>query len=182
MNNRRIFTVEVDQNNPKVKKYHTMYVLEDTGGSGSGGGGSQQDIDYIMSLIPNQASAQNQLADKNFVNSSISTNTATFRGTFESISDLPSSNINTNDYAFIIEENQGNPEYARYKYNGSSWVKEYVLNNSSFTAAQWAAIQSNITAALVQKLNALPNIVFVEDESQIPSTGTTNTLYMIMEE
>lgn len=32
MNNRRIFTVEVDQNNPKIKKYHTMYVLEDTGG------------------------------------------------------------------------------------------------------------------------------------------------------
>lgn len=39
MNGRRIFTVEVDQNSPQAKKYHTMYVLEDTGDSSGRGSG-----------------------------------------------------------------------------------------------------------------------------------------------
>ena len=39
-------------------------------------------VDNIEGMIPNQASAQNQLADKNFVNSSIATNTANFLGTY----------------------------------------------------------------------------------------------------
>ena len=46
------------------------------------------DIAGINTKIPAQASAQNQLADKNFVNSSIATNTATFRGTYNLVSDL----------------------------------------------------------------------------------------------
>lgn len=47
-----------------------------------------QDIAGIEAKIPAQASAQNQLADKEFVNSSIATNTATFRGTYNLVTDL----------------------------------------------------------------------------------------------
>ena len=57
----------------------------------------------ISELIPNQATAENQLADKNFVNSSISTNTANFIGTFANIPALNnySGTITNNDYAFV---------------------------------------------------------------------------------
>jgi hypothetical protein len=42
---------------------------------------SHQSLTFITEKIPEQASSSNQLADKEFVNSSISTATATFRGT-----------------------------------------------------------------------------------------------------
>ena len=50
--------------------------------------------------------------------------------------------------------------YNRYKYNGETetWMFEYALNNSSYTAAEWATIQSGLTAA---------------DKTQI-QTNTTN--------
>lgn len=39
--------------------------------------------------------------------------------------------------------------YNRYKYNGETetWMFEYALNNSSYTAVEWATIQSGLTAA-----------------------------------
>lgn len=114
----------------------------------------QADISDIEALIPAQASTSNKLADKNFVNSSISTNTANFVGTFNSVAELEaySGTVTNNDYAFVIgTDSAGNTTYNRYKYNGNTqqWIYEYTLNNSSFTAAQWAAIQSGITAAKV---------------------------------
>lgn len=86
----------------------------------------------------------------NFVNSSVSTNTANFIGTFNSVADLEaySGTVTNNDYAFVIgTDTAGNTVYNRYKYNGSAWAFEYALNNSSFTAAQWATIQSGLTSS-----------------------------------
>ena len=103
-------------------------------------------INNINSKIPAQASSTNQLADKNFVNSSIANDAATFQGTFETVNDLPTTNVKKNDYAFIVSvTSEGNPEYKRYKYNGTQWLEEFVLNNSSFTANQWASINSGVT-------------------------------------
>lgn len=112
-------------------------------------------ISSIDEKIPAQASSENKLADKDFVNSSISTNTAYFRGTFESIQalELYSGEKTNNDYAFVVGiDAAGNTKYSRYKWNGLSWVFEYDINNSSFTAEQWAAIQSGITEEIVQRL------------------------------
>lgn len=152
------------------------------------------DIAGIDAKIPAQASAQNQLADKDFVNSSIATNTATFRGTYNLVSaldlsvaqkdsystvgaalktylDAQSVTQENNDYCFIqIPTADATPtEIARidrYKcvvtVSGGvgattiSWEYEYSLNNSGFTAAQWAAINSGITSGLVEKLTDLP--------------------------
>ena len=118
----------------------------------------QTAIDIINGKIPAQATTSNQLADKNFVNSSISTATADFKGTYNSLEDLEQVTANANDYAFVIATDaEGNTVYKRYKWvDGTGWTWEYDLNNSSFTAAQWAAIQSGITAALVTKLTDLP--------------------------
>ena len=121
-------------------------------------GALQTAIDIINGKIPAQATTSNQLADKEFVNSSISTATADFRGTYNSLQELEQVTANANDYAFVIATDAaGNTVYKRYKWVvGSGWTWEYDLNNSSFTAAQWAAIQSGITAALVTKLSDLP--------------------------
>lgn len=120
------------------------------------------DIPNTEALIPATASGQNQLADKNFVNSSVATNTANFVGTFSTIEELEAvQNPTNNDYGFVISTDaSGNTVYNRYKYRESdaSWIFEYALNNSSFTAAQWAAIQSGITSGDVSKLQGLAEI------------------------
>ena len=118
------------------------------------------DIATINSKIPEQASASNKLADKDFVNSSIATSTATFIGTFNSLEDLEdyTGPLDDNDYAFVITTDAaGNTLYNRYKYTGSEWLFEYTLNNSSFTAAQWASIQSGITSTDVAQITTNKN-------------------------
>ena len=141
-------------------------------------GANADDIDAIEAKIPVAATSQNQLADKQFVNSSIATNTANFKGSYNEVSDLqltPSASrtdiatalagtitgADNNDYAFVqIPTAVGTPNeiarVERYKFNGSAWAFEFELNNSGFTADQWAALNSGITSGLVAKLNALP--------------------------
>ena len=110
----------------------------------------------ISALIPQAATADNQLADKEFVNSSIATATATFRGTFATLSALEATPADRNDYAFWAHKDEaGNTCYDKYTYTGSEWKFEYRLNNSSFTAAQWGAINSGITGTLVTKLSGI---------------------------
>lgn len=118
----------------------------------------------IEAVVPTQASADNELADKEFVNFSISTNTAEFRGTVNAVSELPTTGVDDNDYAFVVStDSAGNTVYNRYKFTPSNgWFFEYALNNSSFTSEQWAAIQSGMTAALVTKLKALPTSAALE--------------------
>ena len=119
-------------------------------------------LNKVTELIPNTATADNQLADKNFVNSSISTATAEFRGTVENLEDLNSISANINDYAFYkhIDEN-GNTLFDRYKFT-DKWEYEYTLNNSSFTAEQWATINSGLTE------NSIPtNYVTTDTEQRV---------------
>ena len=119
---------------------------------------AESDIDKIEEKIPNAATASNQLADKAFVNSSIATNTANFRGTYDSVEELETIQDPTNnDYAFVNVVDGENSRYDRYKYVAltSSWEYEYTLNNSSFTQAQWDAIDSGITSNNVTKLTNL---------------------------
>lgn len=133
----------------------------------------------VLPLIPAQASEDNQLADKNFVNSSVSTATATFKGTYNSVAELEQVTADANDYAFVIStDSAGNTVYNRYKYSNGSWLFEYALNNSSFTAAQWAAINSAITSGDVTKLRALPtkeqlDILFGEINDTLEDHATT---------
>lgn len=152
---------------------------------------SSSDIQNINAKIPAQASAQNQLADKDFVNSSIGTNTGDFKGTYQNVNDLPTSNVKNNDYAFVIATDQGgDPSYKRYKYTitGSTgqWTYEYTLNNSSFTAAQWKAIQSGITSDLVSKLSNLPDSTSLNTQldnkvDKVPGKGLSTNDYTTAE-
>lgn len=91
-------------------------------------------------------------ATADFVNSSIATNTANFKGTFKSEADFPNTATN-NDYLFFdTTDDEGNKVFKRFKYSVGAgaegadiWQYEYTLNNSSFTAAQWETINSGIT-------------------------------------
>lgn len=131
------------------------------------------DIATIESKIPSQATSENQLADKNFVNSSIASNTAYFIGTFNSVAELEaySGTVTNNDYAFVqTTDTAGNTFYDRYKYNSSThaWAFEYEINNSSFTANQWATLNSGLAANDKTQLD--------ENTSTIASmTSTLNT-------
>ena len=99
-----------------------------------------------------------------FVNSSIATNTANYISNngepFTSVEQLEaySGTVTNNDYASVTgTDSEGNTYYDRYKatVSGSTvtWALEYRLNNSSFTAAQWSAINSGITSVLVAKIH-----------------------------
>lgn len=121
---------------------------------------TQSQVSAINGLIPAEATTANQLADKAFVNSSIGTATATFRGTVETTATLKALEGDLNDYAFYKHTDaDGNTVFDRYKYVSTAssaetgkWVYEYTLNNSSFTADQWSAINSGITSEGVEQI------------------------------
>ena len=132
--------------------------------------GLHDEVDGIEELIPNQASPSNQLADKDFVNSSISTNTANFLGTYTSLAQIEAiPNPTNNDYAYLeTTDSVGNTKFDRYKYSSSDsqWHYEYTLNNSSFTAEQWATINSGLTQQSVDG-----DIADAINDLDVPSEG-----------
>lgn len=138
--------------------------------------GLESRVTTIEGDIPAQASSSNQLADKNFVNSSIATNTANFIGTFNSVAALEaySGTLTNNDYAFVVAtDSAGNTVYNRYKWNGTAWLFEYALNNSSFTANQWAAINSGATTANIGQIatNTTAIATKADDNAVVHKTG-----------
>ena len=145
-------------------------------------GGVYNKLKDITDLIPAEANTSNQLADKAFTNSTVATNTAVFRGTYNIVTDLSLTTSATeqqiiaalaskmtslsitptpNDYCFVAFPNASvstqYDKYDRYKYtvsgNQGAWGYEFTLNNSSFTASQWAAITSGITSSLVSQIS-----------------------------
>jgi hypothetical protein len=121
------------------------------------GAASQSEVTAIEQLIPAAATPQNKLSDQGFVNSSVATNTAYYISNngepFTSLAALEaySGPLTNNDYAFVVgTDAAGNTTYTRYKYNADTeqWAEEYVLNNSSFTAAQWSATMSRPAMAV----------------------------------
>ena len=129
-------------------------------------------VGAIEELIPEQASSGNQLADKAFVNSTVQTTTANFRGSWSDWDDVPSDaslypedaagvkKPHTNDYC-VIADASGYPSRViagtwRFKYTGdfdtagkNGWQPEYAINEQPLTTAQIAALNSGITAAKV---------------------------------
>ncbi len=145
-------------------------------------------FETIESYIPSSTSAENQLADKAFVNSSIN-NMAAFYITSNAGGDAfatRASLLNAavyyyggeprtptqNDYAIVLaDESQpkgvdSNYPTTRYTYQGGEWAFQYVVNNTSLTQAQVDAINSGITA---QKISDLDNATAAKYTK--PSTG-----------
>lgn len=122
-------------------------------------------LSEIEGVIPGQATAQNQLADKDYVNTAIATAEADFKGTFASLAELQATDANKNDYGYVVStDSAGNPTYNRYKFDGQNWAFEYTINNPSFTSAEWATIRSGMTASLKEKIDALPDAASLSEE------------------
>lgn len=140
------------------------------------------EISDINDLIPSQASTSNQLADKNFVNSSVQTATANFRGNWTDWADVPTvatgypadyagnKTPTVNDYLVVQDASDYTLETLegtwRFKYTGkwdvdgkAGWHPEYQVNETPLTAAQLAALNSGITSGLVANIPTAPNIV-----------------------
>lgn len=151
-------------------------------------------VNAIEGKIPNEATSNNKLADKDFVNSSIATNTATFRGNYNLINDLSltinateqeialalSSTILTadnNDYCFVkIPTSDITPTQIaridRYKYNGTNWAYEYSLNNSGFTASQWASINSGANETNINQIGINSSNISNLNNNKVDKTTT----------
>lgn len=171
---------------PMVKVDHIPIADEDVTNKAYVDGVNEAMQEFLDTIIPDQASAENQLADKAFVNSSVSTNTANYISDdghpFTSVEALEAytGTLTNNDYAFVVgTDSVGNTTYTRYKWTTVEWAEEFVLNNSSFTEAQWSAINSGITALLVASINAhLANTdihVTVQDKSTWSNKQATIT-------
>ena len=142
------------------------------------------DISTINGKIPSAATSSNQLADKQFVNSTVQTASANFRGNWAAWSNVPS---DANDYPadadgnktptkndyMVVQDASGfptSPDPAlagtwRFKYSGTwatdgknGWHPEYQVNETPLTSDQLAALNSGITAEAVSKLGDLANI------------------------
>lgn len=135
------------------------------------------EIDALKALIPDAASPTNQLADKAFVNSSVQTATANFRGNWATWADVPTSagaypvdyagskTPTVNDY-LVVADASGFPGQTlvgtwRFKYSGTwatngknGWLPEYQVNEEPLTMAQLAALNSGVSAALLDDMQA----------------------------
>lgn len=138
----------------------------------------------IEGKISSAASSSNKLIDKNYVDSSIATASATFRGTSapgltqaQFLSWANSLTHDKNDYVFWNTKSGDNVVYKRYKYDGAAWVYEYDLNNSSFTASQWAAINSGVTSQKVTQFTAK----YDKPVSGIPKTDLASAVQTSLE-
>ena len=135
--------------------------------------GLQEELDGINAKIPAQASATNQLADKDFVNSSIE-NAAAYYITkdaagnpFATKAELDAATVfysggqirvpTRNDYTVVLHdeskeiEETGEQPTTRYLYD-NGWNYQYIVNNSGLTADQWKAVNSGATAEIIESV------------------------------
>ena len=145
-------------------KVETDEKIEDLGNTVNG------KISPIEAKIPAQASADNQLADKSYVNSSLNSIAAFYitkdqaGNAFETKAQLFDATTvysggearvpTRNDYAIVrVDETQSNAT-TRYIYQ-NGWQFQYVVNETALTSDQLKSLNSGITAELVAKLTGI---------------------------
>jgi hypothetical protein len=166
----------------------------DASGNLTDSGVSVSDISDIQALIPAQASSTNQLADKNFVASSVMSNVGTRLYADTSGSQFATRAALTAATTFykadgtsvalsaiiegsytIITADEGAPSpftngQTRWLFSGGAWGYEFGINEEPFTAAEAAAIGSGVTSAKVSSYDT-----HIADNSiHVTSTDKTN--------
>lgn len=131
----------------------------------------QGEIDGIGAMIPEEASDTNQLADKQYVNQKVATDSATFRQTWNLVTDLSLTTAAThsdieaalataittadnNDYAFVqIPTSDATPtkiaHTERYKSNGTVWGYEFDVADPSSVPTTLASLSEDATHRVV---------------------------------
>lgn len=151
-------------------------------------GTNQTNISTINGKIPSEASSSNKLADKQYVDNAISTNTADFDGSWATYSAIPSTvagftneNLPTptnNNYLVVLEDETKDGGTWRYKYvddgtayNKNKWQAEYEINETPLTQAQLDAINSGITSGLVSDFSSTTSQFNTFITSAYPAVG-----------
>ena len=143
---------------------------------------TQIDAD-IKVKIPAEASSQNQLADKAYVDSAVSVSEARFISPIhEKFEDLPLVGINNNDYTFVVTRDVNEFQadgihkqvikYTKYIWDdniqtANKWRAEYELYNNWFTPNQWSAINSGIESSDIAKIDAAYSAIHSHDNKSI---------------
>lgn len=143
----------------------------------------KQDINRIKEKIPTQATNNNQLADKDFVNSSLNSITAFYitknlnGDQFNSKSELDSATEfysggevrvpTRNDYCIILADETKDNATTRYIYQNGQWEFQYIVNETPLTSEQIKAINSGITPELVAKLQGIDLTNVVRDADYV---------------
>lgn len=132
-------------------------------------------ITGIQEKIPVAATSANQLADKEYVNSSINSLSANYvtydidGDPFPTKNDLTTATIfykggqvytpTKTDYCLVFQDESApvpfNNGQVRYVYDGSQWDFQYGVNESPLTAAQLAALNSGATNVLISRISEL---------------------------
>ena len=133
----------------------------------------QSVVDAIVGVMPSGVIPVGEtLATQDFVNSSINSSAAFFRGNFDNYATPQASGnttlmgvawqtqhknqpyyVSNNDYAYVNDDETHDHEAWRYIYvEGTGWQPQFRVNEAPLTAAQLAALNSGITQALVQQI------------------------------
>lgn len=164
-------------------------------------------VKTIEDEIPAAASATNKLADKAFVNSTIQTATANFRGNWADWAAVPSvdtgypedyanSRVPTiNDYLVVSDASDYTDKELsgtwRFKYTGTwaedgknGWLPEYQVNEEPLTMAQLDALNSGITAEVLAALQSgvAESLPAVAHDDKFTGTGTSEDPLKLAEE
>lgn len=139
----------------------------------------KSDINTIKEKIPTQATNNNQLADKDFVNSSLNSITAFYitknadGDQFNSKSELDNATEfysggevrvpTRNDYCIVLEDETKDNSTTRYIYQNNQWEFQYIVNETPLTSEQVKALNSGITPELVAKLQGIDLTDYVKN-------------------
>lgn len=132
-------------------------------------GTNQTNINTINSKIPSEATSTNKLADKAYVDNAVSTNAASFDGSWATYAAIPSTvagftvlglpEPSNNNYLIVTADETQDGGTWRYKYvddgtayNKDKWQPEYEIEKTPLTPAQQAALDSGITSTLVTQI------------------------------
>ena len=143
----------------------------------------KQDINTIKEKIPTQATNNNQLADKDFVNSSLNSITAFYitknanGDQFNSKAELDDATEfysggevrvpTRNDYCIVLEDETKDNSTTRYIYQNEQWEFQYIVNETPLTSEQVKALNSGITPELVAKLQGIDLTNVVRDADYV---------------
>lgn len=156
----------------------------------------QTAVNTINGKIPSQATSSNQLADKDFVNSSINAFAAYYitknaaGDPFATKAELNAATTfysggavrtpTTNDYCIVLADETKQSETGvdpttRYSYQSNQWEYQYTINDTPLTAAQLSAINSGVTSATVSQVATnTSNISSLQTGKQDKLTAGTN--------
>ena len=138
-------------------------------------GTNQTNINTINGKIPSEASSTNKLADKQYVDNAIQTNSAHFRGNWATWAAVPSNAADypadddgnktptTNDYMIVQNASDYTGETLegawQFTYTGvwstngkSGWLPRFQINENPLTPAQQAALDSGANTTNIAQI------------------------------